>query len=347
MNSVPAGHLPVNSSDRKQLAAVPLGIKSSNKFDREHKIFANSRATVEPRQCSRLKWKFDDASSFSVTQHTCQFIVDGLAFLSVDQFLNHQREVYFATPGNGGFDRAEAILKVLKAEDIGKNRSTADSSPPGAWDKVKYYLLAIGLYAKFSQNTAMKYQLLATGSMRIAVLKNSGVMMGETERRHWSTGYSIDELPDHAVREWQRNMLGEGLMAVREYFLKGRGAVPTQDPANQREALIMCVHFWLRPHNYLGVSGIVDTTYYASDFAHFFARRRPLGNYKPVEPTKAHQQVGSSVPSQPSPPPSIPPAPSFPLVVPSQLPLPSSLGSSTPAFMQPSASGEAGLLIWH
>jgi len=125
------------------------------------------------------------------------------------------------------------------------------------WENVKYYLLAIGLYAKFSQNSNWKRQLLHTNDKHIVVVKADDT--ATKKGRDWSSGSSLDKLPSFKVGAWpEKNMLGEGLMAVRECFgMKVENVMETikrgTAPTTQREAMTYAVHYWLRPHNYIGL----------------------------------------------------------------------------------------------
>lgn len=233
----------------------------------------------------------DGKKNESVTQYTVQFIVDGLGFHSLRHFLLYQRAIFFANAGDGKGNYALAE-KILIATNLApfEDRSTVHGFDEGEWEKAELYLVAIGLYSKMAQNIEGKNQLLHTGDMPIAVLP-ARRGPGATDDEHWTIGISLAELRERAIADWpHRNRLGEALMAVREYTKKGWSAVkdPGTRPANQREALIHCVHYWLRPHNLIVATTMTRTTYYVATFVRFFAETFPLSGFPSVP-------VGSAV----------------------------------------------------
>lgn len=231
-------------------------------FTRVEAPFANNHTT--------------DTRQTGVAQQLCQFIADGLAFLSVDHFLQYMKVLFFATADNGGFTAAAAILKLKTAgEIVARGRRTIAGFVAIEWDKVKFYFLAIGLYAKVSQNTKWKHQLLGTGIKPIAVA------LGNHPDTDYSTGLTLSELQDNTIAQWTgKNMLGVGLMAVRKYFGMKVDAIKEGDvPADQLEALVYAIHYYLRPHNYIGLAAARKTTYYASSFVRNIAEKFPFDSY--------------------------------------------------------------------
>jgi len=146
--------------------------------------------------------RYDWASNF----YRCQFVMDGITFTSSEQAYMYLKAVYF----NDKF-RASSILKVDDpgfCKAIGRKvHGYSDEE----WFPVREDMMDKALYAKFECNPSLKETLLAS----------KGKILVEASRRdrYWGCGYS--ELDDriHDYNHWPgMNMLGERLMALREWF---------------------------------------------------------------------------------------------------------------------------------
>ena len=78
-----------------------------------------------------------------------------------------------------------------------------------AWDREKQNSVLSGNYAKFTQNPAMKHNLLSTGNKRLAEASPLDPV--------WGIGLRADDPRAKGPRQWRgKILLGEALSAVRE-----------------------------------------------------------------------------------------------------------------------------------
>lgn len=133
-----------------------------------------------------------------------KFIVGGVSFTSMEQFMMYHKAIGF---------HDESIAKKILATDnvaeikaLGRSVSNYDEN---YWNGIRQLVVYEGLFAKFSQNEALKEQLKATGD---AVLAECAV-----KDRIWGIGLSMKD-PDRFERDcWNgQNLLGYALMMVRE-----------------------------------------------------------------------------------------------------------------------------------
>lgn len=131
------------------------------------------------------------------------FEFDGIEYSSLEQYMMHQKAIYF-----GDEDIAEEILSTDDPSEIkalGRNVSNFDST---SWNGVRQIIVYEGLCAKFSQNEELKEKLKATGDAVLAECALNDLI--------WGIGLSMeDDISD--VSEWRgQNLLGFALMMVRE-----------------------------------------------------------------------------------------------------------------------------------
>lgn len=132
------------------------------------------------------------------------FVVDGISFSSMEQFMMYRKAVCF-----GDSDNAAQILKtedVAAIKELGRQVSGYDES---LWNGIRQIVVYQGLYEKFAQNKYLKELLLGTGG---AVLAECAV-----KDKIWGIGLSMKD-PDRLDRtKWKgQNLLGYALMMVRE-----------------------------------------------------------------------------------------------------------------------------------
>lgn len=145
-----------------------------------------------------------EENGFLSNWYLSRFVVDGISFSSMEQFMMYQKAVCF---GDSGI--ADQILKtddVARIKELGRLVSGYDDNH---WNGVRQIVVYQGLMAKFSQNEDLKEQLLQTGN---SVLAECAV-----KDKIWGIGLSMKD-PDRLERaKWKgQNLLGYALMMVRD-----------------------------------------------------------------------------------------------------------------------------------
>ena len=132
------------------------------------------------------------------------FVIDDFCYLSVEQYLMAQKAKLFHDAEN-----YTAILKSNSPKEckaLGRKVTPFDSD---LWDKVRYDVLKNGIRAKFSQNSALKTALLATGDSIIAEASPYDGIFGIKLSAQAAEGMAPGSWPG-------RNLLGRALMEIRE-----------------------------------------------------------------------------------------------------------------------------------
>lgn len=138
------------------------------------------------------------------------FTMDGIRYTCAEQYIMHQKCKLF-----GDNTAANAILATddpAEQQTIGRKAKGYHGS---VWAGMRQIVALCGLYAKFSQNPALKQQLLATGEAWLV------------ECAHWDTtwacGIRLNDERRFDAREWcGENLLGFALMEARRQ-LRGEG----------------------------------------------------------------------------------------------------------------------------
>lgn len=131
------------------------------------------------------------------------------------------------TDGKVEFDNSEQYMMVKKAELMGDLSMAAHmltvSDPSelkklgrqvhnydeALWEENRMAVMVEGCFLKFSQNPAMRDELLATGDRLI--------VEASPYDKVWGIGLEENDLRSLDPTQWQgRNLLGEALMQVRE-----------------------------------------------------------------------------------------------------------------------------------
>lgn len=132
------------------------------------------------------------------------FVVDGITFSSMEQFMMFQKAVCFSDDHIAAQILATSDVAHIKA--FGRQVSNYNENH---WNGVRQIIVYRGLCAKFSQNKTLRKQLKATGN---ALLAECAV-----KDRIWGIGLSMHD-PDRFDRsKWKgQNLLGYTLMLVRD-----------------------------------------------------------------------------------------------------------------------------------
>lgn len=145
----------------------------------------------------------DEDNGFMSNWYLSRFVVDDIAFSSVEQFMMYRKAVCFCDE-----PAAEQILAtddVARIKTLGRLVSNYDEGP---WNGVRQIVVYEGLLAKFSQNDDLRGRLKATGD---SVLAECAV-----QDKIWGTGLSMKDPNRFDQSRWKgQNLLGYTLMMVR------------------------------------------------------------------------------------------------------------------------------------
>lgn len=136
--------------------------------------------------------------------YACSFKVEGIEFSSMEQYMMFQKAVYF-------HDRIVAgkILHTENTEEIKALGRQVCNYDDHIWNGIRQIVVYQGLYAKFSQNEALKQQLYSTGNAVLAECAVKDII--------WGIGLSMQDSNRFKKEKWKgQNLLGYTLMMVRE-----------------------------------------------------------------------------------------------------------------------------------
>lgn len=145
----------------------------------------------------------DEEYGFLSNWTLSNFVVSGIEFSSLEQYMMYQKAVVFKDE-----EIASQILKTSDVAEIKRLGRAVRNYDDHVWNGVRQIVVYEGLTAKFSQNEDLKGLLKETGD---AILAECAV-----RDRIWGIGLSTTD-PDRLDRsKWQgQNLLGYALMAVR------------------------------------------------------------------------------------------------------------------------------------
>ena len=131
------------------------------------------------------------------------FTLDGTPFSSMEQYIMVRKCRLF-----GDASRAAAVLLT---DEPGEQRAIGrqiENYQETVWAGIRQAVAFRGLYAKFSQNEALKELLLQTGdAMLVECVGIDSV---------WSCGFGLEDEARLDLRRWRgKNILGFALMEVR------------------------------------------------------------------------------------------------------------------------------------
>lgn len=146
----------------------------------------------------------DEENGYLSNWYLSNFIVKGIEYSSMEQFMMHQKAIYFCDE-----EIEEQILATNDVSHIKKLGRLVSGYEDHIWNGIRQIIVYEGLLAKFSQNINLKEKLLSTGS---AILVECAV-----KDRIWGIGLSMHNPDRFDKAKWQgQNLLGYTLMMVRE-----------------------------------------------------------------------------------------------------------------------------------
>ena len=117
--------------------------------------------------------------------------------------------MYLKARAFGDEETAQKILATpnpAHAKELGRQVKNFNSE---VWNNVKYELMYLAVYLKFSQKNKLRSELL------LDAVRFKGFVECNPKDRIWGIGYPIDEAPSVPEDKWGENLLGKVLMDVR------------------------------------------------------------------------------------------------------------------------------------
>jgi ribA/ribD-fused uncharacterized protein len=125
-----------------------------------------------------------------------------LEFNCAEQFMMYCKAIFFSDPASAG--------KIMQSEDPAHQKKMGRSVKGFSayeWRSVCERVVFEGNWWKFSQNRAFRERLMGTGERELCEASRAD--------RLWGIGYNAKEALQYK-RLWGENLLGKGLMRVRE-----------------------------------------------------------------------------------------------------------------------------------
>lgn len=145
----------------------------------------------------------DEINGYLSNWYLSEFEVNGIQYSSMEQYMMYQKAVLF--------NDSDVAGQILGTSNVGKIKAlgrAVKNYNERMWSGQRQIIVYNGLLEKFSQNTALKEQLLATGQ---SILAECAV-----QDRIWGIGLSMKDDKRFYMNEWQgQNLLGFSLMCVR------------------------------------------------------------------------------------------------------------------------------------
>lgn len=160
-------------------------------------------------------WHEYKTNGYLSNWYKCEFVIDGLCYRHVEQYLMAQKAKLFHD--------ARCYTAILKTDSAAECKRIGRKVTPfdgATWEANRYKILKEGVMAKFSQNEALKKELLATGNCIIAEASPYDSIYG--------IKLSADDARDIPPEQWPgRNLLGKVLMEVRAELSGGMSVADT------------------------------------------------------------------------------------------------------------------------
>ena len=151
-------------------------------------------------------WGHSERNQFSFLSnwYPSNFIIDEITFNCVEQYMMYKKAQLFK-------DERIAIniinlsnTEQRKIKSYGRKVKNFNQS---VWDEHKYLIVKNGLILKFSQNTDLADKLLATSNRELIEASPYDII--------WGIGLDMKTAMKTPRELWGQNLLGKGLMEVR------------------------------------------------------------------------------------------------------------------------------------
>ena len=146
----------------------------------------------------------DECNGYLSNWYQSDFIVDGIKFSSMEQYMMYQKACCF-----NDMDIANKILNTNDVKEIKQLGRLVQGYNENCWSGIRQLIVYDGLQKKFLQNEELKKMLLGT---KDAVLAECAV-----RDRIWGIGLSMTDGSRFDRDKWRgQNLLGYSLMMVRK-----------------------------------------------------------------------------------------------------------------------------------
>ena len=136
--------------------------------------------------------------------HPARFVVRDVIYQNAEQYMMAQKALLFHDE-----ECYKRILAARHPKDMKSLGRQVKGFDEAVWAKNRFRIVVEGNTAKFSQNPALRAQLLKSGT--------KDLVEASPYDRVWGIGLSVDEARRAGKDEWRGlNLLGEALMAVRD-----------------------------------------------------------------------------------------------------------------------------------
>ena len=145
----------------------------------------------------------DEENGYLSTWYKSYFVIDGIRFSSVEQYMMYKKAVCF-----GDSETAKTIMQTENVAEIKALGREVKMYDENVWNGVRQIVVYEGLKAKFLQNEDLRKRLLGTGKAILAECAVNDTI--------WGTGLSMKDPLRQDTSKWRgKNLLGYTLMMVR------------------------------------------------------------------------------------------------------------------------------------
>lgn len=146
----------------------------------------------------------EEPYGFLSNWYMSDFEIQGHRFSSMEQYMMYNKAITFEDHEIA--DKILSVSDVRAVKDLGRAVKNYNET---IWNGIRQIVVYEGLLAKFSQNEALKEQLIATGDTILAECAISDLV--------WGIGLFMKTDDKQALSKWRgKNLLGFALMRVRE-----------------------------------------------------------------------------------------------------------------------------------
>lgn len=147
--------------------------------------------------------------------HPSLFVIDDVQYANVEQYMMAEKARCF-----GDADTEQAILRTTNPKDIKALGRAVRNYVDERWVAVRPEVVTRACIAKFSQNEALRRQLLATGDKLIVEASPVDAI--------WGIGLAENDPRALDPQQWRgQNLLGIALMKAREVIREAEKAFET------------------------------------------------------------------------------------------------------------------------